>query len=333
MKHAILSILFVLIFCLPISLMGDVVVQKEMNRYYILNHAKEWIEHEEKYDVEIFGSCHAYTSFHVPYFQEQYGYEAFNFSNPGEFIPITYVQMAQKFRREKPRAVLVEVWGVQVYNTYQDYSEILGDYARLNLEGLDFSKEKTEVILDFRELDFINLNFKFFRYKNRIKQKDITSVDFSYSYEKLKEEARRKNKIGNFAYIQMDRRLKSGGSDILVSKPLEDYDKQQVNVGNRQTALEPLMLKYIHKIIELCRENDVELIFYRAPYISKEEEAEKINFLSEYLAEMQVPFYDLEKEIHFDPLQDFSDYQHLAEPGMQKATDFLGEKLHEILQN
>lgn len=84
-------------------------------------------------------------------------------------------------------------------------------------------------------------------------------------------------------------------------------------------------MKYVCKIIDLCEEHDVELIFYRTPYTSTVNELKKSNWFAECCAERGILYVDLEKELSFDTETDFLDYHHLNESGALKATDYLAE--------
>jgi hypothetical protein len=67
----------------------------------------------------------------------------------------------------------------------------------------------------------------------------------------------------------------------------------------------------------------VELIFYRSPYISKENELRKLNHFRQICDQHDVLFLDLEQEIDYDYNTDVFDYEHLSETGATKSTDFL----------
>ena len=99
------------------------------------------------------------------------------------------------------------------------------------------------------------------------------------------------------------------------------------------------MLPYMERLISLCRENDVKLIWYVAPFnaLSNDEDAiadlfrrQRIfNWLGEYAAQNQIPFinlfYELD-EIGFDYQRDFMDSQHLNCYGQDKLTRYMAEK-------
>lgn len=329
MKKALLSILFLTMLYLSVRQLNNIVIDKTLNRYYMLD--KELENKEQNYDVEIFGSCHAYTSFNPISYKKNYGYSAYNMANPSEIIPISYLRMLNQFKENKPKVVLVEIWGINAYNTYIECSTIFENYSPLNLELIPISKEKIEVINDFDEFNMLNDNLAFARYKDRIVNLELHDYDFNYSFAKIKNNKHIKEE--KWVYDEMENRFKNNGYLSNSSNKLNDYLEQQ-KYTHMTNAMNPekIMIKYINRIIELCEQNDVKLIFYRAPYISNKEEIMKANWLADYLKKKNIEYYDLEKEIKFDVEKDFYDYQHLSQNGAEKATLFLGRKINKYLK-
>ena len=117
------------------------------------------------------------------------------------------------------------------------------------------------------------------------------------------------------------------------TKNLTDYDEKQAVVSDGDVlTYEEDIIKYVDKIIALCEKYDVELIFYRAPYISTENELRKSNWLYDYCEAKGIPYFDLEKEIDFDHSRDFMDYYHLNVVGAERATDFLAKEIQSVIQ-
>ena len=286
---------------------------------------QELQDHPSKDDLNIFGSCHAYSSFHVPYYQDHFGHSAFNISNPGEFIPITYINMAQQFKIHAPKVALVDIWGIQVYNTYSSKKAILGNYALDNLESIPLCPEKLEVLCDFREINALSAFYPIVRYHSRIYNGDLHLYDFNYSLDAVyKEEVSIQSSKTSWVVREAKQRIENKGTVLWPSVPQPDYPALQAHISDEECAVEPVIMKYVDKIINLCAKYDVQLIFYRAPYISNSQELMKVNYLHHYLDEKNIPFYDLEEELSFDYETDFLDLHHLSETGMVKATEFLG---------
>lgn len=330
MKKWISLIAFCAVVLCTIPGVNEVLVEKGYNRYYMLE--KELQRRDETYDVQIYGSCHAYTSYNPMYLIEDYGISAYNMSNPGEIIPSTYLRMKEQFEDYVPKVALVEIWGVNPYETYDSTESILGEYFTCNIERLPLSKEKLEVIFDFNELKIIEDNVAMVRYKNRLLSLDLTEADFDYSFEKADTIYNTTGEY-NWLYHEMKVRFSYNGYLWLLSTGVaSDYVQQQAYVDpSEKLAVEPIIMKYVDKIIELCDEYGVELIFYRAPYRSTENELRKVNYLKEYFAEKQVPFFDLEERIEYDHVNDFYDFEHLAEGGADKSTEFLNRYVLDAL--
>lgn len=328
MKTACKRIIACIIFCaIVLFLVGQangILISKTNNRYYILNQVLN--EDNRAYDVQVFGACHSYTSFNAKYFEDTYGLTSYDMGNPGEIIPTTYLQMLERFKKDVPKVALVEIWGANAYETYISREKVFEFYMPVNVEVLPFSLEKAEVIRDFYSLDMVLENFAAAKYKDRIMNMELQAYDFSRSIDKIIENSTDYNRkemslrIANngFCEIPMSGELYNPYRDV------SDYHELQPVVADDETLeFETDIVKYIDKIIDLCKKNDVSLIFYRAPYISTENELKKANWFAKYCKEKGVPFIDLEKEITFDISTDFSDYQHLNKYGAQKATDYL----------
>lgn len=332
-KHIVSSILFCLLTLTLVVRVGDILVLKEANHYYIMD--QEIASIEDHIQVQIFGSCHSYTSFQAAYFEENYGYTAYDLGNPGELIPVTYLRMKERFEKDKPEVALVEIWGVNAHETYHSAWENFEYYMPGNVERMPLSLDKIEVIQDYYSLDLVNENFAIAKYKDRIMNMELYEADFEYSLEAIQPRAYAYTKVKmqmrkeNNGFCEMPFYcFKAGYKPYL---PIPDYHELQPVVGDATLELEPDMVKYLDKIIDLCEEYDVELIFYRSPYISTANELKKANWLAQYCESKGILYLDLEKEMTFDITTDFLDYHHLNEAGAVKATNFLADYLLERL--
>lgn len=343
MKTIVKRIVAWLLFCLLVFALiaktNDVLVYKKYNRYYVMDEAIA--ELDEPVEVQIFGACHSYTSFHTPYFEEKYGYSSYDFGNPGEIVPVTYLRMRERFKKDVPKVALVEIWGLNAHETYSAPSDIFGYFLPPNIERLPFSLEKLEVIRDYDSLDEIYENFAISKYKDRVVTMELEKVDFNYSLETYMEQtsAYSKNEMiqrtSNRGFCEMPMHLDTSwiAKEYTPYMNVSDYkEKQSFVEDDEKLAYEEDIQKYINKIIDLCEKKGVELIFYRAPYVSTENELKKSNWFEEFCAERGIAYIDLEKEISFDVEKDFLDYHHLNKYGAEKATDFLAKEILSVIQ-
>lgn len=311
-----------------------VLLPKQYNRYYALEQLL--VDENGHYDVQVFGACHSYTSFQAKYFQDTYGVSAYVMGNPGEIVPATWLRMLQRFETDVPKVALVEVWGIYAYDTYTSQEEIFTSYLPANVETLPLSAEKLEVIRDFDSLDVLRENLPLYKYKDRIIDGDIRLADILYSFDAFldgtsdycEEEMTMRRENNGFCVMPLWHE-RSGYEPYL---PIPDYYEKQADVADDdKLALEDDLLKYVDKIIDLCEEKGVTLIFYRAPYVSTANELRKTNWFADYCARRGVAFWDLEQEVAFDITTDFLDYHHLNETGALKATDHMAPAILEAL--
>lgn len=171
-------------------------------------------------------------------------------------------------------------------------------------------------------------NLAIAKYKERLVNRELTPYDFDYSFESVAATTSAYNKE------EMNMRMTNRGFCIMpywhentaydpYVEVLDYQDRQPDVADSEKLELEADLLKYVDKIIALCQDKGVEVIFYRAPYISTANELKKANWFADYCAEKGVVFLDLEKEIEFDLSTDFLDYHHLNDVGAVKATKYL----------
>lgn len=320
---AILILVLCAVFVGFLASANEVLLRKEDNRYYILD--KELERLDEQYDLQVYGSCHAYSSFNTQWVRDELGITCYNMSNPGETLPVTYLRMYERFKKDTPEVAVVELWGLNPYETYSPASLNLGAYMTTNLERMPLSWEKLKVIADFDTLSFLDENFAAHKYRNRLLEGQLKTLDFNYTYQEARTQYRMQML---WLYDEMDNRLARAGYLSYEPKPVPEYSELQPQI--REDDLLPVeedIMKYVKKIIELCEQYGVELIFYRVPYISTENELRKANYFAAFCEENQVPFWDLEKELQWDYQWDFFDLYHLSRYGAQKTTEFLMDKM------
>lgn len=320
-KYILSGLVLLLIVIVTMGWINEILVSKTNNRYYMLEERLEQLG--GSYEVQVYGSCHSYTSFDALLFEQNYGLTTYVLGNAGEIMPTTYLRMADRFETDLPKVAVVEIWGINPYETYDSSDTIFGYYMPVNVERLPLSIAKLEVIQDFPSLSLLLDNFAAAKYKDRILEEDISETDFNYAFIKLRSVA------SEYNFEEMLSRFANNGYKRLKvdsegNTELADYSQLQA-VVNEDEILSPEcdIVKYIDKVVELCNQYDVPLIFYRAPYISTENEIKKVNWLTDYCSDKNVLFIDTEKEIEFDPVFDFDDYYHLNENGAQKVTEYL----------
>ncbi len=326
MKKVISSIIFITLTIGLILLLTDISIPKTLNRYYILD--RYLAQNDTDRDVQVFGSCHAYSSFDPSVLEENTGLTSFVYASPGEIIPTTYVRMLEQFQRHTPEVAVVEIWGINPYETYDSTEKILQEYMPLNVQMLPYSKEKAELVSDFADLDPLEMHFPLSQYKSRFLDGSLIGLDFKYRFEDMTIFTE------NFVTDQMALRLKMAGFAPHTVSDVSNYPEMQNHVAEDDVLeIEPVIVKYIEKIIALCEEYDVQLIFYRAPYVSTENELRKLNHFRQICAQYDVTFIDLEQMLELDYTSDLNDLYHLSYKGAVKATECLQSYITAAIQS
>ena len=271
-KRIVACVAFCAITLFLIGQANEIVLSKNYNRYYIMDQA---IEAENRdYDVQVFGACHSYTSFNAKYFEETYGLSSYVMGHPGEIVPVTYLRMMERFKKDVPEVAVVEIWGINPYETYISPQRVFEHYMPVDVEILPFSPEKSEVINDFYSLDKVLENFALAKYKDRIMSEELHEGDFNYSFDLIadktsdytREEMTMRMANNGFCEMPMWLEPESVSKHYKPYRDVSDYHQRQPDVADDETvALEADIVKYIDKIIALCEKYDVELIFYRPP--------------------------------------------------------------------
>lgn len=319
MKNLLSCIAFCLIAVLLLLPFNSILAAKHESRYYMM---EEELKTLGPCDVQIYGSCHSYTSFNAKSFEDSTNISAYVMAAAGEIIPATYLRMNERFKTNTPKVALLDIWGLNAYETYIKSEDNFEFYLPAIVTIFPFSKEKNEIIARYDSLDFFNENIPLVRYKERILSSNIVEADFNYEFkEEFSEEMT--TRFANNGYLVY--------TDIGKT---EDYIEQQAVIElDDKLEIESDLMFYFEKIVDLCEEYDVELILYRAPYRSCENELRKLNWFTDYCNENNLTFVDLEQAIEFDYTTDFRDYEHLNINGAQKATDFLTPYILEAMNN
>ena len=204
---------------------------------------------------------------------------------------------------QHPDAIVFEV----LYCTY-DFRTVSPGRSHTFFDGMPMCRAKREAIEDLIEKDqriyyYLNLGLYHNRWKN-LTEEDFQSVLISPR--------------GNYF------------TDSIV--PIRSIP---VVAPEEKEEIPEEMFRYLEMMVELCRQNNVKLIWYVAPYNSIEtsytdlfQEQRMFNWIGDYAAEQGIPFYNLFYEmdqigLEFD--KDFRDSQHLNCYGQEKLTHYMAE--------
>ncbi|MBQ7284514.1 MAG: SGNH/GDSL hydrolase family protein, partial [Oscillospiraceae bacterium] len=250
------------------------------------------------------GSSHMWMGFDAGSMQEKYGISAYNYGCNWQHLNTTELFIKDSFRTQSPKVILVELF--KVNHILQDVGmegEIYYTRAISEFEGKReylkqcFGEDKERFLAYYMPLCAFHENWP-----------NINIVSFV------------KRSYGDFH--------KTKGAilnEIVVPITIADHTTFE------QLELNDDSIKVLDNIVEICKENGTEIIFYVAPYASFYNYSDA---MTKYAQENDCVFLDMYKlvdDIGLDENTDFCDSDHLNKYGAYKVADYLGKYIVEIM--
>ncbi len=252
-KEAFFVIIFLLIFVLAFTALTLLYYPKRSPEDSTGNLSNGiYLEDENSVDVLLVGSCNMYTSFNPLFFYENTGVTSYGRTCPDQIMITSYYYIEETLKRQTPKVVVVDTLFVGDKDTdeREAYNRCAVDFMRPNLSKLGLinalSKYESAYMQSVnpsnpsKALTWAGYVFPLLRYHHRMdfKKEDLTFfLDYTgYNYHKGSESHSNYNNI-NFEY---------------------DFVNNSTEV--REDAKE-----YVPKIIKLCKEKNIPLIFINTP--------------------------------------------------------------------
>ncbi len=195
---------------------------------------------ETPHDVLFIGDCEVYESFVPAVLFEEYGISSYVRGGAQQLVWHSYYMLEDALRYETPAVVVFNVLALKYGEPQRE------EYNRLALDGMEWSPVKVEAIKASMtdEEDFLTYVFPFFRYHSR--WDDLSREDFIYAF-------RDKPTVSDSGYLMQ--------TDIV---PYDPYTDQKPFTPESYILPETAM-RYLDRMLALCREKGIELILVKAP--------------------------------------------------------------------
>lgn len=247
----------------------------------------EYYEEENKdFDVIFVGDCEVYENFSPVELWKEYGINSYIRGSAEQYIFQSYYLLEDTLRYHKPQ---VAVFNIQSLQFGKAQSEA---YNRMSLEGMKWSKSKVDAINASmtEEEDFITYVFPILRYHSRFSELSGSDIKYMFS---------RKHIAHNGYFMRIDVKP---AENVPEGRPLGNYD------------FDENAWKYLDMMVELCKENDIQLIFIKAPSLYPYWYDEYDKQVVEYASSHDIPY------INFLRIQD--------KTGIDYTTDTYDGGLH-----
>lgn len=258
-------------------------------------------EEEDSLDAVFIGSSHLYYAMFPLQIYEEYGIRSSVIGGDGLGVPMTYYCVKEAISTQHPKVIVVDL-----YKAFSDLKIESIPFTHNLIDAWPYSKNKIDAVQDLIPEEN-RLEFYMPLYLYHTRWKELKQEDFEESICYTKGAAPQFGRYDASSFMEVDRN-----------------QKQEIP----ETALE-----YIHKIINVCDENNVKLIFTVLPYVAigENEYQQKVfnslyDVADEYNVEIINFFHNMD-ELDLDLTFDFSDSGHLNYYGGVKATRYIGRIL------
>ncbi len=261
---------------------------------------------DTEYEVFFLGASHMNNGVIPMQLWKDYGYTTYNLANGNNSLATSYYQLKMALDYHKPQLVVLDV-------VFCDRDEIAWGYGTSHnsfdiFPMTDAKKEAISVLFDDEDTR-LGFTYPFLLYHNR--WRDITDQD-----------------LINVFNIRSNPEFYQNGSDY--EETVKKATKEElISQDSGLEGYESVGMSYIRKIIDLCIENEIQVLLINIPYNSEERAQMASNEVYRIAAETGVPYLNLQYE---DGLVDYTvDYMddggHLNGGGARKLTSYLGEYL------
>ena len=282
-------ILFVCVF----SCISDALAVKESRDRY-----QEFYEQKENIDVLILGTSHVFNGISPMDMWEQNGIIAYDLAAPGCRIPSAYWILKNALQYTEPKLVVLDC----AYLFDVKAHEKTG-YMHVIFDAMPLSKTKLEALTDLydRKEEIVEHLVPFLVYHSRWNELEIK--DFFY-----------KPDYGKMGF--------GTGCDV-VDAVLPDFTVNEVKkVHNVST-------EYLYKIIELCEQQGMDLLFTFLPFNTNEESKNDAAYVRMIAEQKGIAFLgpdELQQCINLrtDFVNNNSNNSHLNLSGAHKLSYYLG---------
>ena len=258
-------------------------------------------------DMIFIGSSHQFCTINPDLLYEEYGINSFMLATSAQTIPMSYYATMEAIELQHPKAIVLEA----LYCT-NDFRTVSPEMSHTFFDGMPRCEARKLAIEDLIEPEeqiyyYLNLG----RYHTR--WKDLGQKDFMSNLDSPR---------GRY----YSEETKYNWQIPVISKDEKEPMPEE-------------MLKYLDMLVELCKENKVELIMYVAPFNSLYDEENTredlfrrqriFNWLEDYTGEKGLRYYNLFYEIpemNLDGMTDYKDSQHFNCYGQEKVTRYMAEK-------
>ena len=261
-------------------------------------------------DLLIFGTSHAFYNIIPQRLYDEYGIRSYNMGTPMQTMLDSYYMLKETLKYQSPKVVALEV-----LNTFFDHSLEHNEIANWTALGyMRWSMNKVEAIHAVcKDVDYSDpINFY------------LTNIRFHGNWKSLK--------MSSYSYWFYRNRTESKGYYPVMRISNDSFEPIEMDESASPRVMHDIVLQYLVKFVDLCKENNIQLILFKCP--TNEWTAGFWKSTHSFAEEKGIPFYDFNlsqnyQQLGFDYANDIAGTGHCNVRGAIKCTDYLGKILTE----
>ena len=268
---------------------------------------------ENSIDVMFFGSSRVYEGVNTGVLWDEYGMASYDLCASDQPLWNTYYYIKEALKTQTPKLVVVDCFGARQTEDYIESDKIIKSHY-----GMKLSVDKIDSVkVSSAKGDWADYILEYPTYHNRYNE-DMTFADF-LPY----------NGKANFDV------WKGHG---INTKTASKKRQEGIEKITERENLTPKVEKYLRKIIELLKSEDIPLVLIVTPYPVSPGNEEHVrqfriyNTVADIADEYGVPFINYNlfyDEMGIDFETDFADSVHLNYKGNPKFTSYMGAWIEE----
>lgn len=260
---------------------------------------------KESIDLLFMGSSKTYCCISTGVLWENYGISSFDLGGAEAPTWSTYYQMKEALKYQHPKVLAMEL-STSALRPSLDPPEF---WIEDNAYGMKWNSNRID-LLKVQTSDWLYERIVYPLSTMHGRYNELTADDF----------------------IDKNNSVNYKGYDSRNARP--EFDTPDVSYVDWEGQITDRANEYFYKIIDLCREEGVELWFFITPYYIEENDQAIYNYFDRVCREEGIPFVNFSDPEHikamgFDYATDLADTFHLNLTGSEKYTKYMGGILKE----
>ena len=297
-------LIFALVLMLSLVVADKVLCFKEAHGF---RQARDmYAQPKDTIDVAFLGSSHIHVNINTALLWEEYGIASYDYSGAEQPMWMTYYYLKELCKYQSPKVVVLDFYSPAKFRDDYQY-----DYIADNFYGMRPSINKLQMLMASVE-------------PSRIADFFPPLVSYHFRYRELEKE--------DFDYLletKYDRQAFKGYTPYFL---VEKYEKPDFSAEEQSPITEKSQL-YLEKIVEFCKERDIQLFFIVTPYNKAYDADMNFAYIQKLAESYGVLFedgHDFIDHIGINYATDLNDDSHLNYSGSCKYTRHLGAAMKAV---